>query len=73
MAGVCCLCRQRRAGGLGPDLERLGAGLPIVGNGAMVAAEMEEVGGRVVNGQEALDLAGSLKRFLCRSRRRVGW
>lgn len=55
---VCGLRRQWRAGDLGPDLERLGAGLPIVGDGAVVATEMEQVGDRIMNGEETLDLAG---------------
>jgi len=44
-AAVCGLRRQWRAGDFGPDLERLGAGLPVVGDGTVVAAEMEQVGG----------------------------
>ncbi|GAA4256776.1 hypothetical protein GCM10022293_48780 [Azospirillum formosense] len=50
--------RQPRAGGLGPDPERLDAGCSMVGSRAVVAAEVEEVGDRIVNGQEALDVGG---------------
>ena len=39
----------------------------------MVSAEVEEVVDRIVGGQEPLSLWGKLNRFICRSRRLVGW
>jgi hypothetical protein len=39
----------------------------------VVAAEVEKVVDLAVGGEEALRLPGDLKRFICRSRRRVGW
>ena len=50
-------CCELRASDLGPDLECLGAGNSEVGNGSVVSAKVEEVGDRIMDGEEALDLA----------------
>jgi hypothetical protein len=55
--------RQTGPGGLGPWCEGLGAGGAIFGGGEAVAGEVKEVGDRVVDGQEALNLAGRFEAF----------
>jgi hypothetical protein len=46
------------AGDLGPGLEGLASGSSILGGGAVIAAEVEEVVDLVVSGEEALGLTG---------------
>src|SRR4051812_31171171 len=48
----------RHAGDLGPGLEGLGPGGSVLGGGAVIAAEVEQVIDLVVSGEEALSLAG---------------
>jgi len=67
------LRRNSDAGDLGPGLESLGPGGSILGGGRLMAVKLEQVADPVMGRQEALRLAGYLKRFICRSRRRVGW
>src|SRR3954468_24049563 len=52
------LCLSGHAGDLGPGLEGLGSGGSVLGGGAVIAAEVEEVGNLIVSGEEALSLAG---------------
>src|SRR4051794_13672034 len=52
------LCPSGHAGDLGPGLEGLGSGGSILGGGAVIAAEVEQVVDLVVSGEEALGLAG---------------
>ena len=52
------LCLSSHAGDLGPGLERLGSGGSILGGGAVIAAEVEEIVDPVVSREEALSLAG---------------
>ena len=52
------LCPSGHAGDLGPGLEGLGPGGSILGGGAVIAAEVEEVVDLIVSGEEALGLAG---------------
>ena len=55
------LCPSGPAGDLGPGLEGLGPGGSILAGGAVIAAEVEEVGNLIVSGEEALSLAGRLE------------
>ena len=55
------LCPSGHAGDLGPGLEGLGPGGSILAGGAVIAAEVEEVGNLIVSGEEALSLAGRLE------------
>src|SRR4051794_28514761 len=52
------LCPSGHAGDRGPGLEGLGSGGSILDGGAVIAAEVEEVGNLIVSGEEALSLAG---------------
>src|SRR3954471_293691 len=52
------LCPSGHAGDLSPGLEGLGSGGSILGGGAVIAAEVEQVVDLVVSGEEALSLAG---------------
>lgn len=52
------LRRGSDAGDLGPNLEGLGAGGPILESGHLMAAKVEEVVDPVVGGQKTLCLAG---------------
>ena len=52
------LCPSGHAGDLGPGLESLGSGGSILGGGAVIAAEVEQVADLVVGREEALGLAG---------------
>src|SRR4051794_4713112 len=52
------LCPSGHAGDLGPGLEGLGPGGSMLAGGAVIAAEVEEVGNLIVSGEEALSLAG---------------
>src|SRR3954453_8754598 len=52
------LCPRGHAGDLSPGLEGLGSGGSILGGGAVIAAEVEQVVDLVVSGEEALSLAG---------------
>src|SRR3954454_187316 len=54
-------CPSGHAGDLGPGLEGLGPGGSILAGGAVIAAEVEEVGNLIVGGEEALSLAGRLE------------
>ena len=51
------LCPNGNAGDLGPGLEGLGSGGSILGGGAVIAAEMEQVIDQIVGGEGALGLA----------------
>src|SRR4051812_20654110 len=51
------LCPSGHAGDLSPGLEGLGSGGSILGGGAVIAAEVEQVVDLVVGGEEALGLA----------------
>src|SRR3954464_6616719 len=55
------LCPSGHAGDLGPGLEGLGPGGSILAGGAVIAAEVEEVGNLIVSREEALSLAGRLE------------
>src|SRR5215210_7676018 len=55
------LCPSGHAGDRGPGLEGLGPGGSVLGGGAVIAAEMEQVADLVVSGEEALGLAGRLE------------
>src|SRR3954453_20759617 len=55
------LCPSGHAGDLGPGLEGLGPGGAILTGGAVIAAEVEQVGNLIVSGEEALSLAGRLE------------
>src|SRR3954462_9722566 len=55
------LCPSGHAGDLGPGLKGLGPGGSILAGGAVIAAEVEEVGNLIVSGEEALSLAGRLE------------
>src|SRR3954470_24443807 len=55
------LCPRGHAGDLGPGLEGLGPGGSILTGGAVIAAEVEQVGNLIVSGEEALSLAGRLE------------
>src|SRR3954464_14725645 len=55
------LCPSGHAGDLGPGLEGLGPGGSILAGGAVIAAEVEEIGNLIVGGEEALSLAGRLE------------
>ena len=52
------LCPSGHAGDLGPGLEGLGPGGSVLGGGAVIAAEMEQVIDLIMSGEEALSLAG---------------
>jgi hypothetical protein len=52
------LCPSGHAGDRGPDLKGLGPGGSILGGGAVIAAEMEEIVDPVMGGEEALGLTG---------------
>src|SRR3954463_5949960 len=52
------LCPSGHAGDLGPGLKGLGPGGSVLGGGAVIAAEMEQVADLVVGREEALSLAG---------------
>ena len=52
------LCPSGHAGDLSPSLEGLGSGGSILGGGAVIAAEVEEIGNLIVCGEEALNLTG---------------
>src|SRR3954447_2552771 len=52
------VCPSGHAGDLGPDLEGLGPGGSVLGGGAVIAAEVEQVVDLIVSGEEALSLAG---------------
>src|SRR4051794_3845786 len=52
------LCPSGHAGDLSPGLEGLGPGGSILGGGAVIAAEMEEIVDPVMGGEEALGLTG---------------
>src|SRR3954470_11391881 len=52
------LCPSGHAGDRGPGLEGLGSGGSILDGGAVIAAEVEEVGNLIVSGEEALGLTG---------------
>lgn len=52
------LRRPTGASDLGPSLERRGAGGAILSSGQAVAGQVEEIGDRIVDGQEPLHLAG---------------
>ena len=52
------LCPSGHAGDRGPGLEGLGPGGSILAGGAVIAAEVEEVGNLIVSGEEALNLTG---------------
>ena len=52
------LCPSGHAGDRGPDLKGLGPGGAILGGGAVIAAEMEEIVDPVMGGEEALGLTG---------------
>jgi hypothetical protein len=45
----------------------------VLGGGDVIATEMEEVVDLIMGREEPLRLATDLNRFICRSRRRVGW
>src|SRR5215212_2911518 len=55
------LCPSGHAGDLSPGLEGLGPGGSILGGGAVIAAEMEEIVDPVMGGEEALGLTGRLE------------
>src|SRR3954469_20313272 len=57
----CRLCPSGHAGDLGPGLEGLGSGGSILGGGAVIAAEVEQVVDLIVSGEEALSLAGGVE------------
>src|SRR3712207_1993066 len=67
------LCGHCDTGDLSPDRKRFGAGSPVLDGGEMIAAELEEV--LIGSGTERNRCAwpGGLDRFICRSRRHVGW
>ena len=52
------LCPSGHAGDRGPGLEGLGSGGSILGGGAVIAAEVEEVVDLIVSREEALGLTG---------------
>src|SRR4051812_18298758 len=52
------LCRGGHAADLSPGLEGSGSGGSVLGGGAVIAAEMEQVADLVVGREEALGLAG---------------
>jgi hypothetical protein len=58
---------------VGPHLERTRPRGAVLAGGDVVAAEVEEIADLVVGGEETLRCRADLKRFICRSRRRVGW
>src|SRR3982751_1705499 len=51
------LCPSGHAGDRGPGLESLGSGGSLLGGGAVIAAEVEEIVDPVMGGEEALGLA----------------
>ena len=51
------LCPRGHAGDRGPGLEGLGPGGSVLGGGAVIAAEVEEIVDPVMGGEEALSLA----------------
>src|SRR3954470_9669676 len=51
------LCPSGHAGDRGPGLKGLGSGGSILGGGAVIAAEVEEIVDLIVSGEEALGLA----------------
>jgi hypothetical protein len=55
------LCPSGHAGDLSPGLEGLGSGGSILTGGAVIAAEVEEVGNLIVSREKALGLAGRLE------------
>src|SRR3954471_6296654 len=55
------LCPSGHAGDLGPGLKGLGPGGSVLGGGAVIAAEMEEIVDPVMGGEEALGLARRLE------------
>ncbi len=55
------LCPSGHAGDLGPGLKGLGPGGSVLGSGAVIAAEVEQVVDLVVSGEETLGLAGRLE------------
>ena len=52
------LRRQPGTCDLSPGRERQGSGGSVFGSGAVVSVEVKEVGDRIVDGKEALDLSG---------------
>ncbi len=52
------LRRQPGTCDLSPGRERQGSGGSVFGSGAVVSMEVKEVGDRIVDGKEALDLSG---------------
>src|SRR3982750_726737 len=55
------LCPSGHAGDLGPGLKGLGPGGSVLGGGAVIAAEVEEIVDPVMGGEEALGLARRLE------------
>ncbi len=60
---MCASRCEASAGDCGPGLECLPPRDSVVGDGAVVAAKVEEVGDRVVDGEKSLDLASRLEAF----------
>jgi hypothetical protein len=51
----------------------LGLGGSIVRGGKVIAAEVKEIADLRMGGEKTLACLADLNRFICRSRRRVGW
>jgi hypothetical protein len=56
-----------------PYAKGIVTGGTMFAGGQPVTAKLEEVVDPAVGGEKLLRMAALLKRFMCRSRRRVGW
>ena len=59
------LCPSGHAGDRGPGLKGLGPGGSVLGGGAVIAAEMEEIVDLIVGGEEALGLTQGSRMKVC--------